>query len=232
MSSIVYRIAALLGQLLQCSVPLGTNLGLLHLLFALLSERFLLTRGAVFPALADTGLSPAAVRRAAAALAYGEWTIARLLAAWQSLLLREGRFVSHQYEGYRPVGCDLVGFFRPHLVGCTGKHYVAQAGKALPALVFALVGAVGSVGKNRFCLPRLLLRQQPGDGGEAGLQRRAIKQAATTLAEDEALLVDAGFALSDLLAAGVSGFVARVATNCSARRNYLPAYKGHGRYPE
>jgi hypothetical protein len=231
MPPIVYRIRVLLGYLL-CRVPVGTNLGLLHLLFALLSGRLLLSRGAVFPALADTGLSDAAVRRSAAALAYGHWTIGCLLLAWQRLVLREGCWQAHSYEGYRPLACDLVGFFRPHLAGCPGKHYTAQAGKALPALVFALVGAVGSIGKQRLVLPRLLLRQEPADGGEAGLQRRAIPQAAATLADDEVLVVDAGFALSDLLAAGVPRFVARVATNFTARRDYLPAYKGHGRPPE
>jgi hypothetical protein len=40
MSEIVYRITALLGRILA-PVPLGTNLGLLHLFFALLAGHFL-----------------------------------------------------------------------------------------------------------------------------------------------------------------------------------------------
>jgi len=55
MSALVYRICALLAPVLAC-VPLGTNLGLLHLIFALISGRFLAARGAVFPALASLGL--------------------------------------------------------------------------------------------------------------------------------------------------------------------------------
>jgi len=54
MSPIVYRIAVLLGVLLA-EVPVGTNLALFWLLWALLSGRFLLSRGAVCPALADLG---------------------------------------------------------------------------------------------------------------------------------------------------------------------------------
>ena len=231
MSCVVYRISALLGSLVV-GVPVGTNLGLLHLLFTLLSGRFLLSRGAVFPALSDLGLPDQAVRRAAAALSYGRWTIVVLLSAWQRRVLGEGRFVAHQYEGFRPVACDLVGFFRPHLAGCANKHYTAHADKALPALVFALVGAVGSVGRVRLCLPRLLLRQAADEPREADLQRRALQQVGATLAEDEACIVDAGFPLSDLLACGVPRFVARVAKNFTARRNALPAYKGRGRYPE
>ena len=40
MSSLVYRICTLLTQVLA-DVPVGTNLGLLHLLIALMSGRFL-----------------------------------------------------------------------------------------------------------------------------------------------------------------------------------------------
>ena len=99
-----------------------------------------------------------------------------LLATWQRRVLLEGRFLSHRYERFRPVACDLVGFFRPHLVGCPGKHYTSQADKALPAVVVALVAAVGTVGTCRLALPRLLLRQKAGET-EASLQRRAVREA-------------------------------------------------------
>ena len=55
MSTIVYRISVLLSAILA-AVPVGTNLGLFWLLWALISGRFLLSRGAVFPALADGGI--------------------------------------------------------------------------------------------------------------------------------------------------------------------------------
>ena len=68
MSPIVYRISLLLDVIIA-DVPVGTNLGLFWLLWALISGRFLLSRGAVFPALADGGLPAAARRRSGAALA-------------------------------------------------------------------------------------------------------------------------------------------------------------------
>ena len=74
LSTIVYRISVLLGVLLA-EVPVGTHLGLFWLLWALMSGRFLLSRGAVFPALADGGLPAEAVRRSSGALAYGRWAI-------------------------------------------------------------------------------------------------------------------------------------------------------------
>src|SRR5215510_10287887 len=117
MSTIVYRIAILLGTILA-DVPVGTNLGLLFwLLWALLSGRCLLSRGAVFPALAAGGLPAAAVRRSGAALAYGCWARQTLGQAWSQVVQQEGRWHAHQYEGLRPVACDLVGFFRPRLSG-------------------------------------------------------------------------------------------------------------------
>ena len=65
MSTIVSRIAVLLG-LIGAEGPVGTHLGLFGLLWALLSGRFLRSRGAVFPALADGGLPAEAVRRSGA----------------------------------------------------------------------------------------------------------------------------------------------------------------------
>src|SRR5438552_5727882 len=230
MSTIVYRISVLLSAILA-GVPVGTNLGLFCLLWALLSGRFLLSRGAVFPALADGGLSADAVRRSGAALAYGRWAIQPLVSAWQHLVQQEGRWHAHSYEGFRPVACDLVGFFRPRLSGCLGKHYQSGADKALPAIVFAVVAAVGAVGKVRLPLVRLLLRAAPSDRSEAARQRRALTQAGTALQPDEVLVVDAGFGVAALLTGGVPRFVARVARNFTARRNGLPAYKGRGRCP-
>jgi hypothetical protein len=230
MSMIVYRISVLFGAILA-DVPVGTNLGLFWLFWALLSGRFLLSRGAVFPALADGGLCAAAVRRSGAALAYGRWTIQSLVQAWHQVVQQEGRWRAHSYEGFRPVACDVVGFFRPRLSGCVGKHYHSGADKALPAIVLAVVAAVGSVGKVRLPLLRLVLRADPDDSGEAALQRRALMQAGADLAPDEVLVVDAGFGVAELLTARVPRFVARVARNFTARCNVLPAYQGRGRRP-
>jgi hypothetical protein len=230
MSTIVYRISVLLGAIL-IAVPVGTNLGLFWLLWALISGRFLLSRGAVFPALADGGLPADAVRRSGAALTYGCWAIQPLVRAWHQGVQQAGRWHAHRYEGFRPVACALVGCFRPHLRGCVGKHYQSGADTALPAIVLAVVAAVGSVGKVRLPLLRLVLRADPGDCGEAALQRRALRQAGAGLQPDEVLVVDAGFGLADLLAERVPRFVARVARNFTARCNVLPAYKGRGRRP-
>lgn len=229
MSDTVYRINRLLQALLR-RVPVGTNLGLVHLFWALLSGRFLTSRGAVFPALADLGLSDAAVRRASAALTYGRFAVADLVADWNRSVFEEGRFRPHSHGGIRPVPVDMSGFGRPKLADCRTKHYTSQAGKALPAIPLGIVGATGSVGSVRLCLPRFLVEADPKDTNEAEHQKRTVRKAAASLADDEALVLDAGFSLSDLLSIDKVRFVVRGAKNFTARKNRLPFYKGKGRH--
>ena len=75
----VYQVMTLLCALVA-PLPIGTNLGLLHLLWMLVSGRLLASRGALFAGLADCGLPDRAVRRAWAALGYGGWASDALLA--------------------------------------------------------------------------------------------------------------------------------------------------------
>ena len=231
MSEPVYRIVSVLCQLLA-SVPVGTNAGLFALLWALVSGQFLLSRGAVFPALAQLKLSPVAVRRAAAALCYGRFAVADLLTEWNRLVQREERFFANEYEGFRPVACDTTGFFRPQLSGCRSKHYTGDARTALPAVVFGLIASVGTVCGVRVPVLRSVLRGHNTKDCEADLKRRLLRQAGRTLAEKEVLVADAGFGLAEVLSCGVKNFVVRVAQNFTARQNTLPEYKRKGRPPE
>jgi hypothetical protein len=229
MSNLSYEIVALLCRVLS-SVPIGTNRGLFALMWALLSGRFLASRGAVFPALAAMKLTDAEVRRSAAALANGHFKIQDLVSDWHKVVLEQGKWRSHSYEGVRPIACDLSGFERPRLRNCTTKHYTSKAGKALPALVYGLCVEVGSVGSMRLGLPRLLLRQEASET-EADFQRRLVRETAAGLAEKEALVADAGFPLSDVRAKKGAHFVVRMARNTTARP-YGPDYGGKGRPPE
>ena len=230
MSQPVYRICNLLEKTLQ-GVPMGTNLGLFQLQFALVSGRFLESRGAVFPALDNLGIQADAVRRSSAALRQGRWQTQDLLDNWQKIVQREGHFTPHCHEGYRPVPCDLTGFRRPELQGNPAKHYVAEAGKALPAIIVGIAATVGSVGSSRLALPRLLVRWEGDDTREADVQTRLIEQTGKMLASKEVAVFDAGFSLAEVRAK-TPRFVVRLAKNATLRRNYLPEYKGCGRYCE
>jgi hypothetical protein len=227
---IVYRISVLLGAIVA-AVPIGTNLGVFWLLWALISGRFLPSRGAVFPALADGGLAAAAGRRSGTALADGRWALQSLVKAWHQMGQQEGRWCAHSYGGFRPVACDVVGFWRPRLSGCVGQHDHSGAATALSAIVLAVVAAVGSVGKGRLPRLRLVLCTTPDDSSKAALPRRAFLQAGAALAPAAVLVVDAGFGVADLLTASGPRFAARVARNLTARCHVLPADQGRGRRP-
>ncbi len=230
MPNLVYRITEVLSALVL-SLPIGTNLGLFHILWTLISGRLLQTRGALIPALAATGLAPTEVRRAWAAFADGAWSVTRLIAELESLVRREGRWQAHRCGGYRVVAADTVGFFRPRLKGCATKHFLSQAGEALPAIPFGLIAGVGAVGPQTVPVVRQIVRASTATTSEAELVSALLTQVAQQLAPDEAAVVDRGFSLRKVQAAKVPRWVCRVPKNFTARRATPPAYTGTGRPP-
>jgi hypothetical protein len=230
MPGAVYRLLTLLCTLVV-RVPVGTNLGLLHLLWMLVSGQLLTARGAVIPGLSACGLSDRAVRRAWAALGQGDWTSAQLLARWRAVVTAEGCWQPHGHGGYRPVAVDVTGFWRPRLQGCPTSHYHAEAGKALPAILVGLIARVGSVGSQRLALPLALVRADPADPRSSTHERRLVRVAVAQCAPDEVLVLDAGFSIALLQAEGATRYVVRQAKNSTFRRATPPAYSGRGRPP-
>ena len=192
MPAIVYRITEVLSAIV-IDLPLGTNLGLFHILWTLLSGRLLQSRGALIPALAATGLEPATVRRAWAAFAHGAWDISQLIAALRAVVRQEGRWHAQHIGGYRVVAVDTTGFFRPRLKNCATKHYLSQAGEALPAIPFGLIASVGASERQTVPLVRQIVRAPSATATEAELVSAVLAQTATQLAPDEAAVVDRGF---------------------------------------
>jgi hypothetical protein len=214
------------------SLPVGTNLGLLHLFWAIVTGRLLPNRGAIFPALQAIGLPADAIRRAWAAMAYGSWEIETLLANWEEYVLEQGQWEPRRHGGYSAVGVDLVPFWRPKLKNCQTKHYFPPAGKALPAIPFGLIVRVGSVLGRRVPIIRQIIRADPDDVSEKGLKAKAIRETADTLADHEMPVYDAGFSPKALQESGLERFLVRLRDNFAGRRNELPEYKGKGRPPE
>jgi len=214
------------------SLPIGTNLALLHFLWMLVSGSLLPTRGALFPALKAIGLRPAAQRRAWAAFRSGAWTITLLLSAWQQYVVGQQQWQIHRYDGYTAKAVDITAYWRPTLKGCLTKHYHPQAGKALPAIPIGLIGDVGSVNGQRVTVLTDMVRSDPKNPSEAVLQTNLVKRVAETLAEDEMPVFDAGFKVRELKKAKLPRWVVRLAKNFTARRNVPAPYKGRGRRPE
>jgi hypothetical protein len=71
-----------------------------------------------------------------------------------------------------------------------------------------------------------LVRADLKDASKTAIQTKLLQQVAEHLAEDEMPVLDAGFKLKALYQVGMERFVLRLATNFTARRNYLPAYDG------
>jgi hypothetical protein len=198
----------------------------------LVSGALLPQRGALFPALKAIGLSDAATRRAWAAFRRGAWQTAVVLRLWQAYIHALPGWQVHRHAGYRAIVVDTTAFWRPALRNCPSQHYHPGAGRALPAVVFGIAGEVGEIGGQRVACPRAFERVHPKDPSETRLWAEQLRHVRRTLADDELVVVDAGVKVSALQTAEIDRYVLRLATNFTARRNYLPEYHGKGRKPE
>ena len=213
------------------NLPVGTNLALLQFFWMLVSGALLPQRGALFPALQATGLSAEATRRAWAAFRKGVWQTAAILRLWQAQIEGLPDWHVHRHESYRAVAVDVTAFWRPALRKCPSKHYHPAANRALPAVIFGVVGVVGQLGDQRLACPLAFERVHPKDTRESRLWQDLLRWVKRHLAADDVAVMDAGVKLADVQAAGIERFVLRLATNFTARRNYPAPYRGKGRMP-
>jgi hypothetical protein len=212
-------------------VPIGTNLALLQLMWAMITGSFLSSRGAIHSALSKTGFEPEEIRRSWRALRWGKWHIFELVQRFRQQVEQTGQWQSHEYAGYRPVAVDTTAFWRPRLKGWPGKLYRQLGGKAMTGIGFGLIADVGQVGEQRLPLIRAIVRGHNTAESEMSLKERTVVRAARLLKENEVLLHDGGISIAQLQAAGAARFIVRLGTNCTARRPYLPVYKSRGRPP-
>jgi hypothetical protein len=212
-------------------LPVGTNLALLQFLWMLVSGALLPQRGALFPALQATGLSEQATRRAWAAFRRGAWQTAVILRSWQEQIEGLPGWQVHRHEGYRAITVDVTAFWRPALANCPSKHYHPGANRALPAVIFGVIGEVGEIGGQRLACPLAFERVHPKDPSESRLWQALLGWARRHLASDDVAVMDAGVKLADVHAAGLERYLLRLATNFTARRNQPLPYGGKGRKP-
>jgi hypothetical protein len=228
MHEAVYRVLTLVSALVV-DVPIGTNLGLLHLFWMVLCGKLLLSRGAIFPGLSAVGLSEGAARRAWVALGQGSWTSDRLVKSWARVVEAEGFWQPHLHGGYRPVAVDITAFYRPRLRACPTSHYSTTAGKALPAIPVGIIARIGSVAQQRFGLPLGLVRADPDDASPSAHRRLLLTRAVELQAPTDVLVLDREFTVGQVQAAGATVWVTRLLKNVTARRADPPPYPGRGR---
>ncbi len=212
-------------------VPLGTNLALLQLMWAMISGSFLSSRGAIHSALAKSGFEPDEIRRSWRALRWGKWNIYELVQSFRQQVEQTGQWQRREYGGYRPVAVDTTAYWRPRLRGWPGKLYRQLTGKTMIGIGFGLIADIGQIGEQRLPLIRAIVRGQDAAESEMTLKERTLAKAAGLLKANEALIHDGGVSIMQVQVARAARFVVRLGTNCTARRPYLPTKKGRGRPP-
>ena len=229
MQAAVERMISALDFVVQ-DTPIGTNISLLRLLWAMVNGSFLKSRGAVHGALSESDFEDEEIRRGWSALRYGSWKIEGLLTAWHIKVASENEWREVKYEGYSVKSLDITGFWRPQLKGKVNKLYNSTARRALPAMVFGVMVTSGKTRENRVPLLEKVMRCE-AKTSETEFRAEILEKVAEASLPGEIIAMDAGFQLSELFEAELKRFVVRMAINCTARYNKLPKYKGKGRRP-
>lgn len=208
------------------TLPVGTNLALLYVLWALLSGAFLSSRGAVFPALQTLGLSAVQIRRSSQAVRNGAWSSAELVARWRDWVAAHDGWQPHSYEGYQPLAVDITAFWRPRLQGWLGKFFYRVANRAVKGIGFALVVQIGHHGEQRLPLLKQLICADQGTISESQFKATVLKTVGQSLGAHEVVVHDRGASIADMQTAKVDRYVVRLDRNCTARRNQLSTNSG------
>ena len=170
MSTASHRTIQALEQVVKV-LPVGTNLALLQLMWAMLNGSFLKSRGAVHSALAESGFAEGEIRRSWQALRYGVWSIRELIERWRHLVLSEGQWQVREYENYQPLAVDITAFWRPRLQFWLGKFFHRLANRAVKGIGFGIITQIGDVDGQRLPLLKRIIRVKQDDAGEANLKK-------------------------------------------------------------
>jgi len=231
MNTASHKTLQVLEQIVK-PVPVGTNIALLQLMWAIISGAFLGARGAVHPALDACGFSVAEIRRSWRSLRSGQWHIHELQSCFREIVKADGQWQAIRYAGLRPVAVDLTAIWRPCLRDWPGKMFRRIAQKKKTGIGFGLIADVGTVRDHRLPLIRSIVRGITASESETTLQQRTLRKVAGLLEEDEAAIHDAGVCLGEIHEAGIKQYVVRQRSNATARRNVPKPYKGCGRRPK
>jgi len=214
------------------SLPIGTNLAMVHFLWMLISGALLPNRGAIIPALKSIGLSDEETRRSWAAFGSGVWSIHEMTSDFGNYVRKLPEWQERRYEGYLPITVDITAYFRPTLQGCPGVHFHPAAQRALPAINIGLVGEVGELNGRRLALLRRIERASGMEVSEPFLWQTLLPRVAKEMQDDEIAVIDAGVKIGAVQKAKITRYVLKLAQNVTARRNFLPEPVGRGRKPE
>jgi hypothetical protein len=183
-----------------------------------MSGRLLETRGGLIPALDSMGLNQNDCLRTREAIQSGSWSIQGLLKDFHVWVKQETQWQALEVSGYTVKAMDTIGIYRPRLVNCQTKHYSSAAGKALPAINFGVLSAIGRVDQQKVSLPELLVRGDDKALTEEGLMEQLCKQGKGFCSETDVVTADRKFPVIFMLKAGIPNVIVRRATNFTVRR--------------
>lgn len=235
MPSVVYQTALTICQLCR-TLPIGTNLGIVYLLWAIITGKLLNSRGSLFPALLDAGFTDRQARQSEASLREGKFEIDRIIREHNKIIKLHKKAEKIIINEHTPLLLDWVGFYRPNLKGCVTKHFQSAAGKALPAIELGMIARPyqveydvinkGVETKKVRKFPVLIGLVRGGETVEL-LQAGSKKMRAS-----DVLIVDRQVKVTHLHQAGVKRFVVRGAIDMTARTEQNAPYCGHGPHPK
>jgi hypothetical protein len=216
---VVYALLAALVAIIV-KTHIGTNTGLLALMWAIASGQLLLSRGAIIPALDSSGLDKRQTKRAWAASCYGNWNTNEMLAAWQRHAKEKCGWKALEHGGYSVIVADMVGIFRPKLKDCPSKHHDNTAGKALPAIELGMIAQIGAInGKRQALLCKLIRVPAATKHSHKALKDELIKQICSLQGSKEIAVFDREFKAHEVLKYGSGYFVVRATSNATFCRS-------------
>jgi hypothetical protein len=98
-------------------------------------------------------------------------------------------------------------------------------------VIFGVIGEVGEIGGQRIACPLAFERVHPKDPSEKRLWQILLGWVQRHLSPDEVAVMDAGVKLANVQAARLGGYLLRLPTNFTARRNQPAPHAGKGRKP-
>jgi hypothetical protein len=215
-----YLILNLIEQMVAVACK-GTALGLCDLISAMFSGYFIESGGAVMPAveaflsqeIKDEQARAARSRRAAKAVTYGNYNLQELMDKLQELVQSAGQWQPIMAQGYRIMSADFTAFRRTAVKKLKAKAYVADTNRAVSAVPIGLLASVGLVNGQRVALLKNAVLTDLGSNDGAAHKKRLYQQVSSNLAEDELVVLDAGFSLVEAAQTGIGRCLIRLAKN-------------------
>lgn len=190
-------------------------------MLTVMSGRLLESRGALIPALDSGGLDQNECLRTREAIQEGSWWVKGLLKRLWEWVKGEGKWEALEVAGYKVKAVDSIGIYRPRLEGCVSKHYNSNADKALPAINFAVMSAIGRVGEQKVSLPEVIVRGEERGLGEEALIKKVCREAKSLFGKKDVGTADRKVSVLLMLEGGIKQVVVRRASNLTVRRRLV-----------